>query len=167
MRRSIISLAVAASWVFSSAHAYEPEGGIWWNPQESGTGYAIETQDDMMAVTIYGGDAAGFAKWYTSVGRLDYRNGAVRFQAEQADFAPRTTFPADPPGRHDIYTHRTHHAQSTQPHPTSQQSRPDEPPPALQPWPMDQPRHHTTATHRPASCRTASKHPTPATAQRK
>ena len=86
MRRSIISLAVAASWVFSSAHAYEPEGGIWWNPQESGTGYAIETQDDMMAVAIYGGDAAGFAKWYTSVGRLDYRNGAVRFQADLLSF---------------------------------------------------------------------------------
>lgn len=83
MRRILLTLLAAAGLAATTAHAYEPESGIWWNPNESGTGYAIEVQDDMMAVTIYGGDQNGFAKWYTSTGRLD---GNAYFEADLLGF---------------------------------------------------------------------------------
>lgn len=83
MRRILLTLLAAAGLAATTAHAYEPESGIWWNPNESGTGYAIEVQDDMMAVAVYGGDQNGFAKWYTATGRLD---GNAYFEADLLGF---------------------------------------------------------------------------------
>ncbi len=86
--RFLATLLVAclAALVVGDARAYEPESGLWWNPSESGTGYAIEVQDDFMAVTVYGGAQNGFAKWYTSAARLDYSGGGVRFEADLLGF---------------------------------------------------------------------------------
>ena len=83
MRRLLATLAAVAGLAATQAHAYEPESGLWWNPNESGTGYAIEIQDDFMAVTIYGGAQNGYAKWYTSAGRLD---GNAYFEADLLGF---------------------------------------------------------------------------------
>lgn len=83
MRRILLTLLAAAGLAATTAHAYEPESGVWWNPNESGTGYAIEVQDDMMAVAVYGGDQNGFAKWYTATGRLD---GNAYFEADLLGF---------------------------------------------------------------------------------
>ena len=65
----------------TSAAAYEPESGLWWNPSESGTGYTLEIQDNLMALTVYGGAQNGAAKWYSAVGFLTYSNDSVRFEA--------------------------------------------------------------------------------------
>ena len=65
----------------TSAAAYEPESGLWWNPSESGTGYTLEIQDNRMALTVYGGAQNGAAKWYSAVGFLTYSNDSVRFEA--------------------------------------------------------------------------------------
>lgn len=75
-----------AVFAFDEARAYEPESGLWWNPSESGTGYAIEVQDDFMSVAVYGGAQNGYAKWYTAAGRLDYSGGGVRFEADLLSF---------------------------------------------------------------------------------
>lgn len=75
-----------AGLVATHASAYEPESGLWWNPSESGTGYALEVQDDFLAVTVYGGAQNGNAKWYTSAGRLTYANGGVRFEEDLLGF---------------------------------------------------------------------------------
>lgn len=79
--RITVSLLLAgiAAMFAHTATAYEPESGLWWNPAESGTGYAIEVQDDFMAVLVYGGSAAGAATWYTAAGRLQ---GNAYFEAD-------------------------------------------------------------------------------------
>ena len=98
MRQFIASalLGSAVGLLSLSAHAYEPESGIWWNPNEPGTGYAIEIQDNMMAVTIYGGDTNRRAKWYTSVGLLD---GNAFFEADLLSFSNVQTIGQSYPGQ--------------------------------------------------------------------
>lgn len=65
------SLAAALAFAPMSADAYTPESGIWWNPNESGTGVVIEVQDNLMVVAAYVGDATGKATWYTATAFLD------------------------------------------------------------------------------------------------
>lgn len=60
------------------ARAYTPEGGVWWNPREGGTGLFIEIQDNYMVVAAFVGDAAGNPIWYTATGFL---TGNARFDA--------------------------------------------------------------------------------------
>lgn len=65
------SLAAALALAPAPASAYTPESGIWWNPNESGTGVVIEVQDNLMVVAAYVGDAQGKATWYTATAFLD------------------------------------------------------------------------------------------------
>jgi hypothetical protein len=58
------------------AHAYTPESGVWWNPNEPGSGLQIEIQDNFVAVFVYAYDTAGNAQWYTANGFL---TGNARF----------------------------------------------------------------------------------------
>ena len=43
-----------------------PEGGIWWNPNESGRGFALEIQGGTMFMGGYMFDASGNPVWYSS-----------------------------------------------------------------------------------------------------
>jgi hypothetical protein len=52
------------------ARAYTPESGIWWNPNESGSGYVIEIQDNLMVLSYFGGDTQGRATWWLASGLL-------------------------------------------------------------------------------------------------
>lgn len=54
--------------VCTSAHAFLPSTGIWYNPAESGRGYDIEIQGNTMAVATYVYDQSGKQLWYTSGG---------------------------------------------------------------------------------------------------
>lgn len=83
--RLVLSLLLAAL-LAPAAHAYEPESGAWWNPAESGTGYYIEIQDNLLGFMAFSGDTQGRAKWYTSVGFLDYTSTGVSFQADLISF---------------------------------------------------------------------------------
>jgi hypothetical protein len=45
-----------------------PVDGLWWNPTESGRGWAFETQDDVIVVTHYTYRADGSSTFYTTAG---------------------------------------------------------------------------------------------------
>lgn len=67
----LVATLFAAAFASTAAHAYTPESGIWWNPNESGTGVVIEVQDNLMVVAAYVGDAQGKSTWYTATAFLD------------------------------------------------------------------------------------------------
>jgi len=50
--------------------AFTPETGLWWNPNESGSGYNIQVQHGTLVVTMYSYAAGGDPQWYLTVGRL-------------------------------------------------------------------------------------------------
>lgn len=50
--------------------AFTPVTGLWWNPNESGTGYNIQVQHGVMVVTMYSYVAGGDPLWYLVVGAL-------------------------------------------------------------------------------------------------
>ena len=49
-----------------------PTRGLWWNPNESGRGFNIEMQDDVMIVTSFVYARDGAATWFISAGRYDF-----------------------------------------------------------------------------------------------
>jgi hypothetical protein len=54
-----------------SANAHTPSSGLWYNPSESGRGFNIEIQNNVMAVASYVYDQHGNPIWYTSAGIYD------------------------------------------------------------------------------------------------
>jgi hypothetical protein len=76
---------------FAGAHAsvaIVPRAGVWWNPNESGSGYIFDVRNGTLVITIFSYEAGtGHSEWYLSsgpltdngtrfVGTLDkYRNG--------------------------------------------------------------------------------------------
>ena len=57
--------------------AFTPVTGLWWNPDESGTGYNIQVQHGVMVVTTYSYIAGGDPLWYLTVGTLVNAGGGV------------------------------------------------------------------------------------------
>lgn len=51
------------------AMPFMPTTGLWWNPDESGSGYNIQMQHGVMAVTMFAYAASGEPMWYLGVGR--------------------------------------------------------------------------------------------------
>jgi hypothetical protein len=47
-----------------------PENGWWWNPQEPGTGYNIESQDGTLFVATFVYDNKGNPIWYSGSGQI-------------------------------------------------------------------------------------------------
>jgi hypothetical protein len=47
-----------------------PETGWWWNPMESGRGYAVEVQDSAMYFAAYMYDTSGNPVWYLASGNM-------------------------------------------------------------------------------------------------
>ena len=56
-----------------------PTPGLWWNPAESGRGYQLDLQGDIMVVTTYGFGQNGAPVWYVSAGTYNQQTGT--FQA--------------------------------------------------------------------------------------
>lgn len=54
----------------TSAFAFTPESGFYWNPAESGSGLAIEIQDNYVFLTGYVYDTQGRPTWVSSQGLL-------------------------------------------------------------------------------------------------
>ena len=54
--------------VIAPAPAITPVGGVWWNPNESGSGYGIDFQNGVLLVQIYSYLAGGPAQWYLAAG---------------------------------------------------------------------------------------------------
>lgn len=47
-----------------------PQVGLWWNPDESGTGYALDVKHGVLVVTTYSYTYAGAPMWYISYGPI-------------------------------------------------------------------------------------------------
>ena len=50
--------------------AFTPTTGLWWNPNESGSGYNIQVQHGELVMTMYSYDAGGQPLWYITAGSL-------------------------------------------------------------------------------------------------
>lgn len=73
-------LIIASSVLFSAQTlAFTPESGFWWNPNEPGSGYSIEIQDNYLFVALYVYDAAGNPIWFTGGATL---NGNSLFNSD-------------------------------------------------------------------------------------
>jgi hypothetical protein len=57
------------TWVVVAANALAvaPENGWWWNPSESGSGYAIERQGNSIFMAAFLYEFAGAATWYATL----------------------------------------------------------------------------------------------------
>lgn len=45
-----------------------PQAGLWWNPDESGSGYALDYKHGVLVVTTYSYRTDGSAQWYLTSG---------------------------------------------------------------------------------------------------
>ncbi len=54
----------------AAPHGIAPQVGLWWNPDESGTGYAIDFKNGTLVVTVYSYRADGQPQWYLAAGPL-------------------------------------------------------------------------------------------------
>jgi hypothetical protein len=56
----------------TSASAFQPRTGHWWNRDESGSGYNIDIQDGVLVITLYSyqPQPSGAAQWYLSSGPM-------------------------------------------------------------------------------------------------
>jgi virginiamycin B lyase len=66
--------------------ATNPETGWWYNPNESGRGFAIEVQNNHMYFAGYMYDNSGNPTWYLAYGPMDATNLSL-FQGEWTTFA--------------------------------------------------------------------------------
>ena len=57
--------------------AFTPVTGMWWNPNESGSGYNIQVQHGVMVVSMFGYAGNGDPLWYLVVGTLANAGGGV------------------------------------------------------------------------------------------
>ncbi len=76
-RLTQIFLGVMMLTSASSALAFTPEDGWWWNPQESGRGFNLEVQNNTIFVATFIYDDAGDAVWYSGSGSLNADNTAT------------------------------------------------------------------------------------------
>ena len=65
--RILISLFVLLCGPCGSAFA-DPEAGWWWNPNESGRGFFVESQGGLTFIGAYLYDTDGRASWLVSGG---------------------------------------------------------------------------------------------------
>ena len=52
----------------SGSPSITPQVGLWWNPAESGSGYALDYKHGVLVVTVYSYTAAGAPLWYLASG---------------------------------------------------------------------------------------------------
>ena len=60
------TLLAISFFIAFQAQAFTPESGFWWNPNESGSGYSIEIQDNFLFIALYVYDEFGNPIWYTA-----------------------------------------------------------------------------------------------------
>lgn len=68
----IADVAAYLGVVFGKAGAdtITPVTGLWWNPAESGSGYALDVKHGVLVVTVYSYRADGEPQWYLAAGPL-------------------------------------------------------------------------------------------------
>jgi len=68
-----------------------PQTGWWWNPAESGRGFAIEVQNGVIWLAGYMYDASGTATWYLADGNMSTNASTSIFQGEWVQFGSGQT----------------------------------------------------------------------------
>lgn len=48
----------------------KPQAGLWWNPDESGSGYNIDVKHGVLVLTVYSFKPNGDSEWYIATGTL-------------------------------------------------------------------------------------------------
>ena len=68
MTKKLLSLIIGIAFTLftSLANAVPPPNGWWWNPAESGSGYAIERQGNSLFMAAFLYETTGAATWYVS-----------------------------------------------------------------------------------------------------
>ena len=64
-------VSLSARGAGSSAGSITPTTGIWWGPNESGSGYALDFRHGTLVVTIYSYQAGGAPQWYLASGSVN------------------------------------------------------------------------------------------------
>lgn len=72
--KSKMLIFAASVLLANTAWAATPENGWWYNPQKSGTGYNIESQNGTMFVATFVYDNAGNPIWYSGLGQVSRNN---------------------------------------------------------------------------------------------
>lgn len=78
VRFGLVLAFVAATALFSGrsqAQYVTPDSGSYWTPGASGSGFQIEVQDDIIALTFFGYTASGQSTFYILAGVFDVING--------------------------------------------------------------------------------------------
>lgn len=65
---------IVANGVNAARASFQPETGWWWNPGESGRGFALEIQNGVMFMAGYMYDTAGNPLWYSSANQMSSQN---------------------------------------------------------------------------------------------
>jgi len=60
---------------------FTPFTGMWWNPNESGTGYNLQVQHGVMVVTMFSYTSSGDPVWYYAPGRLVSNGNTITMMA--------------------------------------------------------------------------------------
>lgn len=61
---------ILALFVSTAATAFQPRIGLWGNASESGSGYMMDIQNGIVALTAYSYQASGPSQWYLASGPL-------------------------------------------------------------------------------------------------
>lgn len=74
MRKIVVALVFMCYGLAAQAAVLlgGPSPGLWWNPNESGRGIAIDLQDGIMVVTTYAYTPQGPATWFISAGSYNF-----------------------------------------------------------------------------------------------
>ncbi len=68
MIRFLTAVVLALAATVAAADA--PQPGLWWNPYESGRGYAIDSQGGILVLTVFAYGYDGRMQWYYADGPL-------------------------------------------------------------------------------------------------
>jgi hypothetical protein len=64
------NFAGASASVSAAKPGFTPAVGLWWNPDESGTGYNLDVRHGVLVVTMFTYEATGHSEWYLAAGSL-------------------------------------------------------------------------------------------------
>lgn len=97
----IVAAAVLVVLAAAPARAILPESGWYWNPAQSGRGFNIEIQDNLLFMAAFAYDGAGQPVWYVAGGPMaSDRSFAAR--ASRVTGGPCFGCPYTPPGVTDV-----------------------------------------------------------------
>jgi hypothetical protein len=68
MKRLLAAILLCA--IAGSATGFQPRSGVWVNLNESGSGYTIEVQEDVLVITTYSYQTGGAPQWYLAAGPM-------------------------------------------------------------------------------------------------